>query len=565
MGYSGLQRLSQAAAIGLLLTAAGAGVAYLLAPYAVLRNWYLGLTPHMYRAAAWPTAFFTPAVKMQGNWLVLVALAGLLGTALAHWRWPQPVLPAPRHRWGRADAPWLALLLVLAASLWGWGAVQMLPAYDEVFSAVYCAGSGSVLVAGSYYMLPNNHVLFNVLNGALFGPWLAAPGLLWAGRGLSGLAYAGTLVVVYRLGAGWAGRRWAGAGLAGLAAVQFSLWGFGIQARGYALYALLHWVALAGALAYWRQPRRRAALRVQAGAVALGYVAVPTFLFFHAALLLVGAVEQVRQRRVDGLFWRFQAGSVGLAGLLYGPLLGFSGLAALTANAYVRPAAEGWGAFVVGAWPVLRTYATYCFGEVGWGPWPAYGLALLPLALLAARPHRRLGLVYLAWVLVLLAATLGLRRVVFHRNALALFSLALVLGPLAVGVWLGRWRRWAGIAGALLLGTALAVNFAWHNPVQQAANLYFYDLPGSYQAARQRLDKLPAGASVTFSEGSFYPYWLYLQAGGQAPHPAQPPRQATDYYLTTPSEALPPALAPHYLPQDTVAEYCLWRRVDAGW
>jgi len=106
-------------------------------------------------------------------------------------------------------------------------------------------------------MLPNNHVLFNVLNGALFGGLRDASLLVLTGRMLSGLAYAGTLGVVYWLGRGLTGRRWAGAGLAALAGVQFSLWGFGFQARGYALYALLHWVAVATLLGHWRRPQQR--------------------------------------------------------------------------------------------------------------------------------------------------------------------------------------------------------------------------------------------------------------------------------------------------------------------
>ncbi|MEJ7664465.1 MAG: hypothetical protein WKG07_35595 [Hymenobacter sp.] len=170
----------------------------------------------------------------------------------------------------------------------GLGATQVPPAYDEVFSAVYCAGSGSLLTTWSYYMLPNNHVLFNLLNGGLFG-WLhQSTWLVPTGRLLSGLAYAGTLAVIYRLVAGLTGQRGVGAVLAVLAGLQYSLWGFGFQARGYALYALLHWVALGTLLAYWRQPRQPKWLVINMLAVAAGYAVVPTFLFYHAAQLLAG-------------------------------------------------------------------------------------------------------------------------------------------------------------------------------------------------------------------------------------------------------------------------------------
>jgi len=298
--------------------------------------------------------------------------------------------------------------------------------------------------------------------------------------------------------------------------------------------------------------------------VVAGYATVPTFLFYHAAQLLAAAAEQVRQRRFDGRFWWCQAGALALAGAFYLPVLGFSGLGALTANPYVRPSGASLAAFAAAVWPELKGYAPYCFGENGWGPWPAYALALLPLALLASRPWRRLGLLYLAWLLALVGGTLGLRHAVFHRNLLGLFSFALVLGPLAVGALLGRWRRWAGAAGAVALGGWLALGFVRHNPVRNPSALYFYDLPGKYQVARQRLQRLPAGASVAFAEECFYPYFLYLRSGGRAPHPAHRPPLAADYYITAPNDALPPALAPRYQPVDTVGGYRLWRH-RAGW
>ena len=43
----------------LVLALVAAALAYLLTPYATLRDWYLGLTPNLYRAATWPRDFFT--------------------------------------------------------------------------------------------------------------------------------------------------------------------------------------------------------------------------------------------------------------------------------------------------------------------------------------------------------------------------------------------------------------------------------------------------------------------------------------------------------------------------
>lgn len=546
------------AGAALLLVSAAALLAYLLTPYPALRDWYLRRTPNLYRAAEWPRDSFTPATKARGN-----LLAALGGVGVYGWRTRtrRPAAASPLRLLSRADWSWLAALLGLAAGLWTWGATHVPPAYDEVFSAVYCAGSGSVFTTWSYYMLPNNHVLFNLLNGGLFG-WLhRLPWLVPTGRLLSGLAYAGTLAVIYRLGAGLTGRRGVGAVLAVLAGLQYSLWGFGFQARGYALYALLHWVALATLLAHWRQPSQYKLLVINMLAVAAGYAVVPTFLFYHAAQLLAGAVVQMRQRRFDGRFWRYQVGALALAGAFYLPASGFSGLGALAANPYVRPFQGSLGEFIKEAWPAVRSYAPYAFGEIGLGPWPAYGLALLPLALLGHRRYWQLGVLYLAWLLAVLGGTLGLRHVLFHRNLLALFSLAVVLAPLTVGAWLSHWRPWAGLVGALVVVGGVGLGFVRHNPAQEPTALYYYDLPGGYAAAQQRLAALPGwAASVGFSQESFYPYFLYRRAGHAAPSPTQHPVPAADYFITAPNDALPPALAGRYQPVDTVGTYRLWRR-----
>jgi hypothetical protein len=367
---------------------------------------------------------------------------------------------------------------------------------------------------------------------------------------------------VYRVVASLTGWRGVGALVAVLAGLQFSLWGFGFQARGYALYALWHWVAIATLLRYWRQPQRND-LGWNALAVAAGYATVPTFLFYHAAQLLASALMQLRRRQFDGQFWVAQAVALGLAGAFYLPAIGFSGLAALAANPYVRPFEGSLSEFVVKTWPDVKSYATYCFGEIGMGPWLAYILAVLPLGLLTHRRYWQVGLLYGAWLLAMLGGTVGLRHVIFHRNLLALFSLAVVLAPLSVAVVLGHWRRWAGLVGALAVTAITGLGFVRHNPVRDPTALYFYNLNGDFDATQQRLARLPAGgASIGFSEESFYPYFLYVRSGGQAAHPAQRPAPAADYFVTAPNDALPPALASLYQPVDTVGTYRLWRRAN---
>jgi len=416
-------------------------------------------------------------------------------------------------------------------------------------------------------MLPNNHVLFNVLNGTLFG-WLPQlPWLLATGRSLSGLAYLATIGVVYRTLVSFTGRRPLAAGLALLAAVQYSLWGFGCQARGYALYALLHWLAMATLLGYWQRPTRGGRWG-NAVAVALGYATVPTFLFYHVAQLLAAALVQAR-RRFDGRFWLAQVVALGAVYWFYLPALCFSGLKALTGNQYVRPHHGPLREFIVTAWPVLRYYATCCFGNTGLGDEVAYALALLPLVLLGwpvpagtpgrSWPWRRLALLYVLWLLVLVAGLLKLQLLFFTRNLLGLFSLMLVLGLLTLGVLVGCWRRWAGLAVPLLLAAWLGARFVLNNPIKDPFALYGYALSGGYQKGLQRVEALPSVGTVAFSQESFYPYFLSQQAGRPVPHPAQRLGAAPDYFVTAANDQLPPTLAPAYEPVDTVGSYRFWR------
>jgi hypothetical protein len=581
-GRSHLLRWARWGAGVVALGLASLALAYLLTPYATLRDWYLARTPNLYRADIWARDFFTPATKAQGNWfcaggLALLALAlgwqlvPLVSRARLGFGAAQEASAAPPSAplaWAPTDWRYLAGLLLAGAGCWAWGAGHLPPAYDEVFSVVYSAGNGSPFVAWSYYMLPNNHLLFNILNGVLFG-WLPnITGLLLTGRLLSGLAYLATIGVIYRTLARFTGQRPLAAGLALLAAVQYSLWGFGSQARGYALYALLHWLAIATVLGYWQRPTRGGRWG-NALAVALGYATVPTFLFYHVAQLLAVALVQVR-RRFDGRFWLAQAVALGAVYWFYLPALCFSGLKALTGNQYVRPHHGPLREFILKVWPHFRDYATYCFGNTGLGDGVGYALALLPLVLLvwpvpaavagSSWPWRRLAALYALWLLVLAAGILKLQLLVFPRNLLGLFSLMLVLGLLTLGVLAGRWRRWAGLAAPLLLATWIGARFVRNNPVKEPFDLYTSAIVPDYQAGQQRITTLPRAGTLAFSQESFYPYFLSQQVGRLAPHPAHRPVVATDYFVTAPNDRLPPRLAPRYQPVDTVGRYRLYRR-----
>lgn len=537
-----------------MLLAGGAGAgAYLLHSYAALRQWYLGLNSCFYRAESWSGRFFTPAVKAQGNQLCLLALGlCVLGLGYLVYHSQQTPVPTPvtqrRPSW-RPDAPYLLPVLAVAGGLWGWGNAQVAPGTDEVFSALYCAKLPPFQTL-SYYMLPNNHLLFNLMNGALFG---RADNLVATGRWLSGVAYLATVAAAY----GWLRpllrHRLLSALVALVVALQFPLWGFGFQARGYAWYALMHWGAFIALFGHLRD-RRRSWLLLNAVCCVAGYALVPTFLYFHLAQLAFGVAYQLLHREMDWRFWRYQVAVLVAVYLFYLPALCFSGLAAIASNGYVRPKTETLREFLPGMGQNFGSYATYCFSRSKvLGVQLSYVVALLlPLLLLRARRHTAwfaYGLFYALLLFALVATTLGMRRSTFSRNLIGHFSLALALVPVTL-YWLlaqvpAHWhpRRWQfGIVTGLLL--VLGFKFAKDNPVAYAERLYSFDNNKAYRTLETQLKLIPAGHSITFSWESFSAHHIAEQRGLPCFLPCESAQTA--YYVVYGDEQLPDSLARQY-------------------
>lgn len=542
----------------------GAG-AYLLTPYQALLRWYLGLNDCFYRAESWPQRFFTPAVKSQGNLLALLALALCsvgLGFLLYRWRrtpTPLPALPWPRL--ARPDALYLLGLLGAASGLWWWGNGRVVRGPDEVFSALYCAPLPPFQTV-AYYMLPNNHLLFNVLNGTLFG-W--HPDLVQTGRLLSGAAYLATVASVYGWFRGLAGHRLLAALVALAAALQFPLWGFGFQARGYALYALAHWGAFIGLFGYLRD-RRGGWLLLNAGCCAVGYAAVPTFLFFHLAQLAFGGLYQWQRRALDWRFWRYQAGALLAVYLFYLPALGFSGLAALTSNEYVRPTSATLGGFLPAFGHDLHDFMKYCFSNAKLGVPLSEGLSLLPLLLLWARRDTAwfaYGLFYALLLAVAVGLMLGMRHSINQRNLVGHCSLALALVPATLYWLLGQlpahWRRprWQ-LGGTVLVLLVLGRQFVRASPVKYPESLYLSDNDRAYRAITAGLLPIRAGQRVAYSWESFYVYYVGQRRGLRGYLTCTPP--LADYYIVLPTEQLPTAAAPRYELLTKGPEFALYRR-----
>ena len=242
------------------------------------------------------------------------------------------------HRLGRGEQ-WTAgvvLLLILGVRCWFQAHSAFNP--DEAVSCDYFVWPGARVTA-SFYTLPNNHILYNLIGGSLLrlAPANANPELLLRLPSLL-LGFAGTGIAYAML-----------ARLISFRVATFSL-GFmelapetvvySIGARGYGLQMACIYALFLAVLVLRRGPAlHRLAWTVAVAASVAGFYLIPTFIYPFLGLgfgLLAGVVGQPHGKR------RAAHGLVGggaillVTGLLYLPVGLLSGWSALLANPYVE-------------------------------------------------------------------------------------------------------------------------------------------------------------------------------------------------------------------------------------
>ncbi|GAB3583794.1 hypothetical protein [Hymenobacter daeguensis] len=357
-------------AAGLVAGALGLGVVVGTASYGQVQA--LGrLVYHEFQFKTLPLAL-TPAGLAGLRMLLAGAGAvGLVGLGLLHRRHPLRALCREARlglnrgrRWWRRLPPGericaLALLSGLAAArLWYLWSYPL--STDEMGSYDFFASRGA-LVTTTFYPIPNNHILYNLLAWPLAAAGLPAtlamrlPGLV---LGLGGTA------VAYVLLARLAGARLALAvtGLAGLA----PLWVFYAMAgRGYFLQMCLGQIGFFAAVELLRRRARYPLLScaaLVAGSVA-GLYLVPSYAYPLVALGLGLGAGLLWQRRWAALAQLALAATIVgvLTALLYAPVGLVSGWSRLLSNPYI--AAKTPAQF----WPTYRAFL-YESGAALFGP-----------------------------------------------------------------------------------------------------------------------------------------------------------------------------------------------------
>ncbi len=385
----------------------------------------------------------------------LVAAAGLVASRRRGRRAVRGRRPPPTARWvalSRNERLVAGAVLLAAAGVHLWYAFGYPLTLDEVASYDFAVLPGAALTA-SYYPFPNNHLLPNLLVGAVHG-------LLPGADALLALRLLPTLLGLVVLGLGYELLlRYLPFSVATLSWGLFSLSPlpafYAVAGRGYgwALAALLAGLAASLVLLQPRgagRRRRQRAWVVFGLSAVLGLYAVPTHLYALLGLglaLLVGFSRgRGRGRRLRWLHLAVLTLGVGLVvAVLYAPVVAVSGWPALVANRYVLrlSPAEFWPH--VGPYYLLGTASELLGQRLVSALFFVAVAALTPLVLTRGHlpePTRRLGWLAYAQLLLWLGLVLGQRVYPPARTLLAVLLFLFVLVALAAQVGLGwGWPR----------------------------------------------------------------------------------------------------------------------------
>jgi hypothetical protein len=535
---------------------------YIAGSHVSLVKHFTGLNPCIYRSAVWEEWYFNAATKQAGNFY---AIAGILvGAILIIWSlvsmnsWRVTRLPVIAV-WIRSHYVQLGALLLVTLGTWLWGTIFSVPAYDEVFSAVNCANVHPIQTLG-YYMLPNNHILFNFINNLVFH---FIYDKVLTGRIISGICEVILAVVVYW----WLYKKLAHKGYAllytTLLLLQFPTWGFSFQGRGYALYTLCAFVSLIGVEQYLKYKSRNW-LAAHTLAVIIGFGVMPSFLFWYAGLLLIVISYFVWSRQSRGGLIRAQV----FAGLciycFYLPGILYTGLDAFTNNRYVAALpislSEYWPQFT----EKLNSTIQFCFGaNVDSTNYLYTGLFYLPFLALPFLFRTKAGFVLafnaLLWVAFALLQ-IKFRHYPFMRNMVAHVSISLCATLLSLHFmlkWLGEKLRlnWILPICSTLFCTAAGVHFVRFMSGHVNDSLYFYDAKAGYDLPMNTIKKIPMDAHVWCTDESFYLQYLLRRRGTDA---SQCANESQTYSIVDKNENL--KLSPGLKAIDSVQQYVIYYR-----
>ena len=542
---------------------------YIVSDYAHLSAWYRSLNNCFYHSTDWNNIYFTPQAKTTGNCFCLAtAVISAIGIFLLGKRFVYNLKKKRQPYF--FSIPLIDLILsmtCIAAGCIGWqyGSHRALPAYDEVFSAQFSAGIHPFQTI-SYYVLPNNHILFNVINGIIFH---SAADKVITGRFLSLLIYIMFILSLYT-SLKWFFKERLLVFLTTLTlAAQYFIWGFAFQARGYELYLLAEW-GMALSLFAYLTGKGKNWLYLLSFCIAAGYFCIPSFLYSHVGIMVFTGLYQVIYQKRDTQVWKHHLTGLLLTLLLYTPALCFSGMTAFAGNNYVAPMGIYKTTYDFCSWmfPYFHPYIGHIFSDARLGNYDVGYLLFFSPLLLLFNPKNKLsflaGLTWLCSWLSLFIIVIIMKRLPFERNLighyqLTVFAVCLIFYKLACLSRLKHsYARPLIYISLLLLLLARFVSTNIHfqtGPMKEV--LYEYDVNAVYTNLDNKLKVIPPGDSISFSDFAFYARYICLKnhhpVGGCG-------HSASLLYIIHCTEQLPPDIKASYIKDTTANEYVIYKR-----
>jgi hypothetical protein len=303
--------------------------------------------------------------------------------------------------------------------------------------------------------------------------------------------------------------------------IQFPVWAFGCQGRGYELLTLCQWVTFISFLKYTLYGNRNW-LYLMAAATAIGYFTIPTFLYMDAAILFFAFCVQLASRKIDMRFWLAQLGAAAIVFLLYVPCFSFSGVAAITSNPWMtihQTYEQLWGDLV----PTCHEFMDYTFCNNGEGYYyVSLALFLFPFTLIFYRNNkmaRMFGWFYLCMWGIVIPFTLKMRVYPMDRAMQGQFSItyAFVIYSIYLALVILSKKlniKYLAQATLIIFLILLGVNYAnkgrteiIHYPC------HFNSVVWTDMITIGMNTYLPKGSSVTFSHEAFYFYYMCYKNG----------------------------------------------------
>jgi hypothetical protein len=534
-------------------------LSFLLAGYCQLSHWYVSGSSVFYREDFWRKAFFTPATKTYGN---LFCIGGLLASVILFFllaRHKHKEKPSIRFNFSTRIP--VCFLVICGMFAWLWGSNMVRPAFDEVFSAINCAGL-SPFYTVSYYMLPNNHILFNFINGMVFH---FATDKVFTGRLISLVCYLGIIIIMYIWLVSLLKNNFVAVVITLLLMLQFPTWGFSFQARGYELCSLAAWLAFF-ALTQYRLLGNDRGLKLYVIACIAGYWCIPVFLYFHIACMIFAIISANRKEKSAANFWKAQLVIILVVFLLYLPALCFSGLPALIANKYVSVQSQSPQIFSYNLQITFKSYLESFSGNFNSQNHLGAGLLFfIPLTLFGFYTNKSallLGKFFISmWVAWLLVT--GIIRI-FSPDRIIGAQLSISLAISCYTLYLLAEAAIRKIRLRIFLLTVifglLIFYFIGSDRDNVNYRLYQNDTNADFTRIHQGFELIAHGKSIGFSDECFYWRYLYQKRAGTI---AGTTPELPQFYIRSKSDSLPYKYR-YYLLKSIVGEYGVYENHPPG-